>query len=122
MSQPFIPVTSPVEGDFFSIVTLDGGERIIHVNGYMYHSDDHWALIEVCWFLKPLETFIRGLADNPDYADMCYEEVSQYQTDFESEEEAVKAVNGHFNGNPPKEYLSFGKITMDTPDGNYISC
>lgn len=122
----------PAEADFFTIYTGFNGQRRIHVLGYNYKSsnkeyenDDnpdghYWAMTEVSGFDVPLEEFIQQFAiNNTTYTDDMYGECDQYQKDL-TDEEAVLAMNTYFNGHAADAFLDFGKITMDTPDGNYI--
>ena len=128
---PFIPVSEPFEGDFYSIEMCDG-VKCIHINGYTYKSDcldrvteDNpwgvfWASLEVCWFLLPLAEFIQNLRADYNYVDDTYCELKQYQEDF-TEEEMVNVINTYFNGDGADGYLHFEDLTEDTPCGHYIN-
>ena len=128
--KPFIPVTAPVEADFFSVFTRDG-VKMIHVHGYTYESDDYWADMECCGFLEPLNDFLRNLAENEDYVDDTYSACKQYQGDY-TEEGIVDVVNHYYRDivfsipredgeGRPDAWLGLDELTPDTPDGKYIS-
>ena len=113
--------TKPFEGDYYSIETSIDGVRTIHVNGYLWH-DEHWAHTEVSWFLMPLEEFIENYGKRgSEYVDEVYEEVKQYQQDFDSEDEALDCTKRYFNGRPADAVLPFGLLTKDTPEGHYVN-
>ena len=77
---PFIPVSKPFEGDFYSIYEYLGTKHI-HIFGYTYESSSnefvtednpdgtYWANLEVCWFIFPLAEFIQNLRGDYNFVD-----------------------------------------------------
>lgn len=120
----FDKLSVPITGDYYTISTndLSFGERTIHVNGYLWYYDGRWVHTEATWFVVPLKKFIEEYANRGvEYTDTCYEMVKQYQTDLQSEKEALDLTRKYFNGHSADGLLPFGEISMDTPDGNYIN-
>lgn len=119
--EKFKKVTKPERFDFYCIELDKNGKKQIHILGYIYPNDsnDFWELLEPCWFIIPLEEFIKNLKENEDYVNEQYSEYNQYITDM-TEEEMVRTINNFFDGNPPEYYLGFSEITMDTPCGDYV--
>ena len=127
---PFIPVSKPFEGDFYSIYE-DQSIKYIHINGYTYKSDStefitednpdgtYWANLEVCWFIFPLAEFIQNLRGDYNFVDDTYQELSQYQGDLTTEQ-MTETINHYFDGHGADGYLTFEELTEDTPCGNYI--
>jgi len=120
--RPFIAVTKPIYGDFFSILEM-GGVKYIHTFGYIYDNGDVWSLNEVSRFFMPLAYFVKEMntyEDKWDYIDELYEACPQYYDEYPTEEACTEAINHFFDGKPADSYLSFTDITEDTPCGNYI--
>ena len=136
----FKPVTRPSDVDFFTIRTDKNGVKQIKLWGYTYESSDkeweseenpdgiYWANMECCGLELPLEEF---LSDDCDI-DNLYCEATQYQGDY-SEKDIVDVINHYYqrivfsvdypskNDGNPDAYLDFGELTMDTPDGDYVT-
>lgn len=137
--KPFVPFTKPEEVDFFSIYTRDG-VKYIHIWGYTYESSDYdyitednpdglyWANMEACGIEIPLQEYLDERYNNDD----LYEEASQYQGDYD-EGGMVATMNHYYNDivfsvdypakneGAPDAFLDFGELTMDTPDGDYVT-
>lgn len=119
--KPYIPVSKPFYGDFYSITEMDG-IKYLHVFGYFYDGDG-WQLNEVGRFYLPLSEFVREMntyEDKWDYIDEWYEGCPQYLKEYDTEEECVKDINTFFDGKPADAYLFLTELTEDTPCGNYI--
>ena len=131
--KPFEKLSTPIEGDFYSITSEDG-VKYIHINGYTYKSSSneyvtpenpngvYWANLEVCWFIFKLSEFIAQYNEGGiDFINNCYEERNQYQGDL-TEEEMLDCINNrYFDGHPADGYIDFSELTEDTPEGNYIN-
>lgn len=115
----FEKVSEPIELDFYSIEMNDDGEKQIHISGFTEKGDE-WRCIDVCWFIEPLEKFIKHVSELKDYVEIKYATHTQYQDNL-TEDETVQTINEYFSGNPADYILSFSEITMDTPCGNYVS-
>lgn len=137
--KPFVPFTKPEEVDFFSIYTRDG-VKYIHLWGYTYESSSnefvtednpdgiYWANMEACGIEIPLQEYLDEEYNNDD----LYEEASQYQGDYD-EGGMVATMNHYYNDivfsvdypakneGAPDAFLDFGELTMDTPDGDYVT-
>ena len=128
---PFIPVSKPFEGDFYTIYE-ELGIKYIHINGYTYESSNYeyvsednpdgtyWASMECCWFIFPLAEFIQNLRSDYNFVDDTYQELNQYQGDLTTEQ-MTETINHYFDGHGADGYLHFEEITEDTPCGNYIN-
>jgi len=112
-------LTSPIEGDMYTISTCPGGDRHIKIRAYSSYGDN-WVLSEICWCEVPLKDFVDGMKEHSDYAFTLESEHKQYEHDC-GEEEMARIINTYFNGKCPDCYLQFEDVTLDTPDGNYFS-
>lgn len=132
--QQFKAISKPIEVDFFSIYTRSG-IRYIHLWGYIYESDCYWANMEACGVELPLEEFISESQKREsvlDYTDELYEQCKQYQDNY-TEVAIVDVINHYYrdivfsvdylakNDGRPDAYLDYSEVTMDTPDGDYIT-
>ncbi len=145
--KKFTTITKPIEVDFFSIYTRNDGVKCIHLWGYTYKSDSnefitpdnpdgiYWANMEACGLEIPLEEFVGELQKNDslDFIDeLYYEPCKQYQGDYDADGMAV-TINHYYNDivfsvdypakneGRPDAYLDFSEVTMDTPDGDYLT-
>ena len=115
-------VYKPIEGDYYTISKDENGKKIIHVNGYLWESEGKYHSTEVCWFLMPLDEFVKKYSkDGNDFVEETYEALNQYQEDFKSVRKATDTCQNYFNRRPAKALLPFAVITRDTPCGNYIN-
>ena len=144
--QQFKSITSPVEAEFFSIYTRDG-VKYIHLWGYTYKSDSnefvtpenpngiYWANMEACGLEIPLSEFLSEAQECEsimDYTNDLYEQCSQYQGDYD-ENGILDAINHYYqkvvfsvdypakNEGQPDAFLDYSEVTMETPDGDYIT-
>lgn len=129
--KKFEKVSTPFEGDFYTI-TEEDGVKYIHINGYTYKSDStefitednpngiYWANLEVCWFIFTLAEFIAKYKERGgEFIDETYQELNQYQGDL-TEVQMVETINRYFDGHTADAYLDFGELTEEIPCGNYV--
>ena len=117
--EKFNKLTAPKEFDFYQIYKQDGIKHI-HILGYSYESDDHWADIEACFFEEPLDEFIANLKDNDNYVNDEYCEVKQYEDDVTAER-MTEIINTYFDGEPAEYVCKFNELTKDSPCGTYVN-
>lgn len=112
----------PIVGDYYSVESDEKGNKFIHIHGYFETGPDKPYLTELTWLREPLKNFVKEFDRNgQDYIDEWYEWVTQYQTDYENEKEAMKAMNSFFGGKPADRILSFKELKRSTPVGSYIN-
>lgn len=116
----FEKVSEPMEMDFYSIEMNDRGEKQIHISGFTEKGDE-WRCIDVCWFIEPLEKFIKHVSELKDHVGIEYATHTQYQKDYLEKGGIVRTINEYFDGKPADYILSFPEITIDSPCGNYVS-
>ncbi len=116
--QKFETISKPAELDFYTISDQDG-TRMIHIHGYTYKGDGHWASIECCGLIESLADFVRHLRTDADYVGEALSAVKQYQNDYD-EDQTVQLINGYFGGRPADHILPYGDITEETPCGHYV--
>ena len=116
--QPFTLVTEPFEADFYTIGMFDG-VKCIHIHGYTYKSDDHWASMECSWFIEPLAEFIQNLRSDYNYVEDTLEGLKQYEKDM-TDKEMADTINRYFDGEAADGYLRYEDLTEDTPCGKYM--
>lgn len=131
--KPFTPVTNPVHADFFSLYTNpENNKRYIHIHGYTYKSDNmdyvsednpngiYWANTECIWLIVELDDFVDTYRERGgEFIDELFQDAKQGQRDL-TPAEMVDAINNYY-GIAPDAILDYGEITMDTPDGNYMT-
>lgn len=113
-----IELIKPVECELYSIFTEDG-KRWIHIFAYIWKycdGEDEWRISEGTGMLVELKDFKGG----QEYVDELWEQTKQYE-DAMSGERMVETINKYFNGRPADALLSYGNITTNAPDGNYIT-
>lgn len=118
--KKFEKLTEPEELDFYSIELDHNGKKQVHVSGYVYGDtdDEYWRYVEVCFFIEPLEEFIKHVAEDSDYVFKMMGEHKNYIDDL-TEKEVVETINNYF-GHPADYYLHYSEITIDTPCGDYV--
>ena len=117
----FTQVTLPFEGDFYTILEIDG-KKHIRILGYTYPnpSDGYWADEMTKRLDIPLSEFVEEYRKRgQEYVDELFEVAPQYQTDY-SAEAMVDHINKYFDGKPADAFLPFGQLDFLTPCGNYI--
>ena len=101
--------------DFFSVEENEGN-KTIHIHGYLYESDDHFAGVEVSFAILPLaELLAVNPSDRAEYINGIFENCSQYEEDFDSPD---WYFNTYYDGQAPK-HLRYEDITENTPCGHY---
>jgi len=120
---PYVPIVfdKPRECEMYTIHVNEAGVRHIHIFAYFWaHCEGGWRMTEATWLDEPLEAFVREYKDDPDgYMDLLWQSVKQTEKDC-TKEEATKLMNTYFDGTGPEKNLQYGKITEDTPCGNYV--
>lgn len=119
--RKFKNVTTPFEGDFYTILEIDG---VKHINilgyTYAYPYDGEWADEITSRIAVPLAEFIDEYRKRGnEYVDELYEECPSYYVGY-SIEAMVDRINKYFDGKPADAYLPFGQLDTLTPCGNYI--
>lgn len=99
--------------DIFSIYK-ENGVQMIKFLGYFYIVDDGWELVEFCWLDMPLSEYFAGISRNPDFVDEVQSAAKQYITDFDSVNEAYKALKGY-----KIKPLKMKELSSKTPEGVY---
>lgn len=111
-----------ITGDYFSIYDDIYGVRMIHINGYIWNDCDDWRHTECVGILMPLSEFIAGYsAKGQDFTDELFEGAKQYQTDFDSFEQACDTFRNYFDGSRPDARIPYSKLTLDFPEGDFVA-
>lgn len=107
--------------EFYSIERKYGA-KYIHIWGYFYNSfepeDRHYRLVEYIGFEERLEDFLRWKDDKDTY-DKKQSACKQSIEDFACQE-ALNAMRTFYNGKPPAR-MSWDRLSMETPEGNYVN-
>ena len=119
--RKFKNVTTPFEGDFYTILEIDGVKHI-RILGYTYPnpSDGYWADEMTERLDIPLSEFVEEYRKRgQQYIDELFEASPQYQTGY-SAEAMADHINKYFDGRSADAYLPFGQLDVATPCGRYI--
>lgn len=73
---PFGRPSKPFEADFYSIEKRDD-EKVIHINGTLWKSDDEWRHSEYVFLIVPLSEFISRYAQSGENASEYIDELLQ---------------------------------------------
>lgn len=115
----FNKVRKPKHLEFYTIYEGEDGVKRIHIFGYCYKADDHWANMECNHFTDTVKEFVANIKADANYVDNTYQILNQYQGDH-SPQEMADIINRYFDGKPADRYLAYGDITEDTPCGDYV--
>lgn len=115
----FNKVRKPKHLEFYTIYEGADGVKRIHIFGYCYKADDHWANMECNHFTDTVKEFVANIKADADYVDNTYQVLNQYQGDH-SAQEMADIINRYFDGKPAGRYLAYGDITEETPCGDYV--
>lgn len=103
----------PVECEFYSVE-----DDKIHVSGFLWKKDDGtWALTQYTFCYIPI-TELLDAKHRMELIDEYESEVQQYEHHGLTDEQALTICNSYANG---QRILSYGDITYDTKNGNYVS-
>lgn len=103
--------------DFYSIEEI-ARVKHLHIHGYLYESDDHFAGVECSFAIVPLSKILAVKpSDRIDFVNDTMQEAPQYEVELK-EDEVVPYFNTYYDGKAPK-HLRYEDITEDTPCGHY---
>lgn len=92
------------------------GEKIIHIDGYVYWNETHYDLVQACGCYIPISDLnYESGEEKIIHIDNIFSASKQYQGVIK-EEEIISYYNPEKN-----KVLQFFKITEDTPCGFYVS-
>lgn len=103
--------------DYYSIYEVNG-EKYIKFWGYFYDGCDDEEKPYRCLEFVGAEIPLKDYLEDRSVYDLIESEITQYIGDM-TEDEAIEAMNGYYNGNPPVPY-PLEDVTMETPCGDYI--
>ena len=105
---------------YFYSVEMDGDQKVVHMFGNIYYNgDDETNECFRCAEWTGMYISIKGLKEfleNDNFFEYINERVAYL--DVLTEEEAVKACQIYFNGEPGKR-LNIRHVNEDTPCGDY---
>lgn len=120
---PYVPIVfdNPRECEMYTIHSDLAGIKHIHIFACFWtHGEGEWRITEANWLDEPLEKFIKQYKENPKgYTDALWQTAKQTEEDCTAQR-ATELMNRFFGGTGPEKNLQYGKITEDTPCGNYV--
>lgn len=101
--------------DVFQVETDKDGKKRVHIDGYCYENENGYQLVQGTFcYIEVEEIMATSDSDKLDaLIDREFSEVNQYQCDMTEEE-----VCDYYNNIPE---LHYSKVSLETPDGTYIS-
>ena len=120
--EKFNRATEPMELEFFTVTNDGRGGKEVHLDGYLYQSEDFvegaWRLLEPCFESIPITEFVKNVAKEEGYTDRLISESNQYISDL-NHDEVVKCINEFYDGHSADYVLHYSEVTVDTPCGHY---
>lgn len=120
--EKFNGATEPMELEFFTVMNDGRGGKEVHLDGYLYHSEDNgksaWRLLEPNFVFIPIAEFVQNVAKEDGYTDRLISEAKQYIEDM-NKDDVVECINEYYNGQPADYVLHYSEVTVDTPCGHY---
>lgn len=105
---------------FYSIESDESGNKVVHLFGNIYDSEDgtetHYRIGEWKFFIVPVAEIIRMIKTEA-LEEHLYDK-GYYSLENITEEQAVEFRDTYFDGSSGTE-LYIGDITEDTPYGDY---
>ena len=111
-----------MELEFFTVMNDGRGGKEVHLDGYLYQSEDNgegaWRLLEPCFVFIPITEFVKNVTKEDGYTERLISEAKQYIEDM-NDDDVVECINEFYNGHPADYMLHYSEVTEETPCGHY---